>query len=368
MEARPSPLLFITQFNLLTLLADQKRPEKQNSEKKGHSPGLILAGTPQNASSPVKDAHAAFTPLRSPTWTPGSPQERPKKRSRTSLKLNLAPAHNTSYIPTISEEAMALASALADALEIFCRQHRSLIRSQRTEVEVAEMHRGAKEGGHESPSTSFWMRATTANEHGIVDPDKDDDDGRGSTTDTLLEDLRNLSDIVIRVAKVPSSMEHIPRDSLYTALAALEGAIVVGRHLLLEPEDVDEDAHVRSIVSSLEASVLGLRLAALCAIRSDDLGPPLISEEFIESIVDTLKFQLQQNVLPFCDGRLRSMTRPSLGREPFEGEASQAGDRREDNGCMEDAKRRGGGAYGIKQKSNRVEQPGRTAAGAWKVR
>lgn len=241
-----------------------------------------------NSISPIQDSRSPFAARGSPcTWaSPGSPDERPKKKSRTSLKLNLAPAEKAAFAPTPLEEAALLGKRLTEAMRHFCS---SVKGNQNTKACIG----GEQDEDSEMTST--------------------DDCQKNYDPEVIFAELRNLNDVVVRAFNLRLSVDQVSHGSLSLALRNLCSIMNAGKHLLLEPNDKETDAHVCGILSALESSIIALRLSICCSARVVDEGPPLVSDEVIESIIETLKFQLHHNILPYYDVRLRNMIRPDLG-------------------------------------------------------
>lgn len=227
--------------------------------------------------------------------TPGTSSADRNKRSRTSLKLSIAATEKPALAPTMAEEATSIAHTLIASLENFCRCHADLINQD-----------GEGEGNEEQDNDG-------KHEDGDGDrPGSAGASGSSSPAHSLLTDIKKLGDVSVRACAMAGTLEQVPRNTLSQALRVLRAAIERGRHTLLEEEDEESSPHVATALAALEAAVAALRLS----VTASTTELHVVSEEVLEAAVDATRFQLQHNVLPFHDARLRAATRPTLGATP----------------------------------------------------
>lgn len=238
--------------------------------------------------------------------TPGTSSAERNRRSRSSLKLSIAATEKPALAPTMAEEATSIAHTLIASLENFSRCHADLINQD-----------GEGEGNEEQGTNG-----KTEDEAG----DRSGSAGGGasgcsSPAHRLLTDIRKLGDVSVRACAMAGALEQVPRDTLSQALRVLRAATERGRHTLLEEEEEEEESspHVASALAALEAVVTALRLS----VAASTTKLHVVSEEVLEAAVDATRFQLQHNVLPFHDARLRAATRPDLGATPSAAEAME---------------------------------------------
>lgn len=144
-----------------------------------------------------------------------------------------------------------------------------------------------------------------------------------ASSQQLLDDIRSLNDALFRACNHQGLLQHVPRGDLVSLLRLMRYAVDHGRQVLLEEEDTEATGHVTTALVALEASVGILRIStAPCE------GGQVSSEEALEAVIECSRFQLQHNILPFHDARLRAAVRPELGGSPDK-EAHAAGEEEE---------------------------------------
>jgi hypothetical protein len=190
----------------------------------------------------------------------------------------------------MAEETTSIAQALISSLENFSRRHADLLNQDGEEGNEEQENNEDAPDGEDRPGSGGAS-------------------GSSSPAHRLLTDIRNLGDVSVRACAMAGTLEQVPRDVLSQAFRVLRAAIERGRHTLLEEEDEETSPHVASALAALEAAVAALRLS----VTASTTELHVVSEEVLEAAVDATRFQLQHNVLPFHDARLRAATRPTLG-------------------------------------------------------
>lgn len=125
----------------------------------------------------------------------------------------------------------------------------------------------------------------------------------------LLADIRHVVNATVKASGVAATMQQVPREVLSRTLRALRTAADRGRHTLLQEGDEEGNPQVVTVLGAMEAAVAALRLSVAALGSSEHV----VSEEVLEAAVEVTRFQLQHNILPFHDARLRAATRPELG-------------------------------------------------------
>jgi hypothetical protein len=197
----------------------------------------------------------------------------------------------------MAEETSSIASTLIASLENFSRRHANLLNQDGDGEEDQDNNNMTNEDG-------AGDRPSSAGASG----------GSSSPAHRLLDDIRKLGDVSVRACSKPGTLEQVPRDTLSQALRVLRAATERGRHTLLEEADQESSPQVASALAALEAAVVALRLS----VNASTTELHVVSEEVLEAAVDATRFQLQHNVLPFHDARLRAATRPTLGNSTAE--------------------------------------------------
>jgi len=197
----------------------------------------------------------------------------------------------------MAEEATSIAHTLIASFESFSRRHADLINQEGEGADIEEQ------------DNDDINEDEAADRPGSADGGAS---GSSSPAHRLLTDIKNLGDVSVRACAMPKTLEQVSRDTLSQALRVLRAAIERGRHTLLEEEDEESSPHVASALAALEAAVTALRLS----VTASTTDVHVVSEEVLEAAVDAARFQLQHNVLPFHDARLRAATRPTLGAAP----------------------------------------------------
>ena len=240
--------------------------------------------------------------------TPRTTSADKNKRSRTSLKLSIAATEKPALAPTMAEETTAIAKTLISSLETFSRRHADLLKqdgdgegndqeNDDNDHDAAQNNTNDDEGAQKDGAGD---RPSSASGSGS---------GGSSPAHCLLADIKNLGDVSVRACALAGTLEQVPRDTLSQALRVLRAATERGRHTLLEEDDEEANPQVATALAALEAAVTALRLS----VTASSTETHVVSEEVLEAAVDATRFQLQHNVLPFHDARLRAATRPTLG-------------------------------------------------------
>ena len=318
--SRKDPQMFIAQ-NITT--AEQRR----NTNKRA-----------ADALPPVSPAPVAPNGVPGTGVTPNTDSAERTKRARTSLKLSIAAAEKATLAPTLAEEAAATAQDLVLALSTFCRRHPDLL----------------QEDGEDADGNATNGEATD-DEATQLDAAPDGLSKGSSPSHVLLADIRRVVNTIVKASAVGGVMQQVPREILAKTLHALRNAADRGKHTLLKEGDQESDQQVATALAGMEAAVAALRLsvAALGSINH------IVPEEVLEAAIEVTRFQLQHNVLPFHDARLRAATRSDLSAatediaDEIAGDDDGAGPSKPSSAAKAKAQGRGKGAGAGKRKGGK---------------
>lgn len=323
-----------TEINLRhKTLHEQKHHHFQSTPLQHHT-------TPISYISPHPKLRQQLTPGTSPPS-----QQHSAKRPKTTLKINITGTEKTIIAPTAKEKAQSMAETLSITLLDFCAQHKQFLaqKSTKNEDDDADMDIGNDQHHEQQPNQAVGDENKEGSDiSDIVDIETNDTHdaiplqlkkSTSSTTATtatgikkaaivkfspatfespmfLLSSMQSLTDLLHSYCINPSILPHVPRDLLVNTLSTLRSIIDKSKHTLVCEGDTEGSVHIVGLLASLEAAVGVLRISLT---PYGDIH--VVSEESIDSVVESVRYQIQHNILPFFDARLRSATRPELGKK-----------------------------------------------------
>lgn len=202
---------------------------------------------------------------------------------------------------------------------ISAEKSRSL-KKQKRKVDVTRVSRGlgATQGTNEhAPSVEDEIRKKTESLSNILNGFNLDMEGwdcdlaegadlEESDLKYALQLVKALNNSILPFLTCGESFENVEKNVMTATMKHLCTLMGLGSKALIYEEDEDSSSSARKVEIALGGGVLLSRLI-LKAAKS-----MVISEECLEMCVETSRYQLQQNILPFYDARLRAAIRPIL--------------------------------------------------------
>ena len=121
-----------------------------------------------------------------------------------------------------------------------------------------------------------------------------------------LQMVKSLNSSILPLLSCGEAFENVEKNVMAATMKHLCMLVGLGSKALIYEGDEDSSVSVQKVEIALGGGVLLSRLILKSAKSM------VISEECLEVCVETARYQLQQNILPFYDARLRAAIRPIL--------------------------------------------------------
>jgi cohesin loading factor subunit SCC2 len=135
----------------------------------------------------------------------------------------------------------------------------------------------------------------------------------------MLKDTKSFSSHILRLYSCQEAFNRLDRDLVFGTVGNLDRLIRHGSNSLLYANQTQDSNDFMRVMAALEAMVLMERLI----IRVSKVL--VIPEESLGTCVETTRFHLHNNVLPFYDARIRAAVRPNIENPAGESEEEKTG-------------------------------------------